>query len=69
VIKVVLASFDRRLDGSVNLHSQYMNIRQGDGYTLLFFVYRVAQIRDISHTAELDSLVLTAASCLFLYIS
>ena len=38
MIKVVLESFDCRLAGSVNLQLQYMNIRQGNGYTLLLFV-------------------------------
>jgi hypothetical protein len=32
MIKVVLASFDCRLAGSLNLQLQYFSIRQGDGY-------------------------------------
>ena len=50
MIKVVLASFDCRLTGSVNLHLQHMNIRQGDGYTLLVFVYRVVQNRHLARS-------------------
>jgi len=50
MIKIVFAIFDCRLVGSVNSQLQYMNIKLGDGYTLLVFVYRVAKNRHLAYS-------------------